>query len=370
LPAAAAKWEVGTVEPLQGGQYSSIRVDRYGNAHVSTFSPNTHSLWYGFWDSGAKRWFGTQVDGCSGWTSLALDSQQRPHISYLEWGTGRLKYAHWDGKTWQKQPVMIQAQVVSYSTSIALDAQDRPRISLYEEFGLGLVKTRLRFVSWNGEYWELRTVDSDEGSGKFNCLALNSAGLPRIAYGNVAYQNASLRFAQWNGRGWEVEILEGEGQPGTSMYSVALVVDAADVPHITYTDYKNRLVKYAVKRNGKWHMEVVDSLAIAGYPDRNGLALDNDGNVYISYDDAGNGLLKMAYQKGGRWFSEVVESDHSGFTSCLRVTDDSIWMTYSDPTGEMLRCARCQLPRPARGALGNPGSSMPAKEKEEKKDRW
>lgn len=370
LPLSATEWQQGRVPSAQGGQYSSIRLDKYGNAHVSSHSPLTHSLTYSFWDSRIKRWFGTRVDSGAGWTSLALDSKQRPHIAYHEWGTGRLKYAYWDGTTWQKQPIMVPAERIGYAASLALDADDRPRISFYEEFGLGLVKTRLRFVSWNGQYWELRTIDSDEGSGKFQSLALNSAGWPRIAYANVRSETAGLRFAYWDGRQWVTEILEGGSRAPMPMYSVGMALDASDVPHITYCDYKSRLVKYAVKRNGAWHKEVVDSLGVVGYPDQNGIALDSDGNVYMSYDDAGSGTLKIAYQMNGKWVSEVIDRDQAGFTSCLRVDGDSLWLTYTDPTGESLMFGRSELPQRFRKSRSTAQDSATIAKKQENDNRW
>ena len=338
LPVQAADWRLGVVEGTKGGRYSSLQIDKYGNAHVCSYSPDNNALSYSFWDRAVNKWFTTVLDASSGFCSLALDSQQRPHISHIGYATGKPRYTYWDGSSWKAQTLRIPAtRVISYNTSIALDSDDHPNISFYEE---GL---RLRIVQWNGKFWETRTVDADQGSGKFNSIGI-SAGRLEIAYGNVEYKNASLRFARWNGQSWDVEYVEGEGMPGTSMWSVALTLDQGDVPHIAYTDVRNRLIKYAVKRGGKWDLQVVDTIAKVGYPDRNGIALDPQGNVYISYYDAGKGLLKLAYKKDQRWVSEVVDWNYSGFTSCLRIVDGSIWLTYSDETGEELRYARGVLP--------------------------
>jgi hypothetical protein len=334
----AGEWRMGVVEAAIGGRYSSLQVDKFGNAHVCSNSPANNTLAYAFWDRAANKWFTTVLDASSGFCSLVLDSQQRPHISYLGYGNGRLKYAYWTGDSWNKQVIEIKAtRIISYNTSIALDAEDHPSISCYEE---GI---RLRVVRWNGKFWETRTADNDQGSGKFNSMGMASGGYPEVAYGNVEYKNASLRFARWNGSAWDVEILEGEGRPGTSMWSVALLVDQADVPHIAYTDIEHRLIKYAVKRGGKWDLQIVDSIAGFGYPDRNGIAVDEHGNVYISYFDAGSGLLKLAYKKDQKWVNEVVDSQSAGITSCLRIVGDTIWLTYGDETGEGLRYARGSL---------------------------
>jgi hypothetical protein len=111
--------------------------------------------------------------------SLTLDSKQQPHISYVDHGTSRgarVRYAHWDGRSWKLQGMpLVNPGTFGYYTSIALDPKDNPTISFYDyadpdnHFIL-----RLRTFSWNGNYWEARTVDPEYGSGKFNSLATDS----------------------------------------------------------------------------------------------------------------------------------------------------------------------------------------------------
>ena len=44
-------------------------------------------------------------DNVGGYTSLALDSNEHPHISYHDWDNQTLKYATWDGQKWVTQTV-------------------------------------------------------------------------------------------------------------------------------------------------------------------------------------------------------------------------------------------------------------------------
>jgi hypothetical protein len=40
-------------------------------------------------------------------TSIAIDSSNRPHISYFTWG-GYLMYASWTGSAWEKTTLQVQ----------------------------------------------------------------------------------------------------------------------------------------------------------------------------------------------------------------------------------------------------------------------
>jgi hypothetical protein len=341
---SGVQWQIGVVDSGIGGEYSSLRLDKWGNAHVAYVDSNDANLKYAFWDHQLNKWFTTTLDRTRGFCSLALDSEQRPHISYLDYGDARVKYARWTGATWEKQSIPVRAKNISFYTSIALTLDDRPSITYYEYEGPdGEQELHLRNVTLSAGQWELRTVDSTPGSGKFNSIATDSRGYQQIAYGNVKYEDASLRYANWNGRSWSVEILEGAGQPGTSMWSVSLCVDKADRPHIAYTDVRNRLIKHAVKTNGKWNLEVVDSIRKEGYPDRNGIALDDAGNLYISYFDAGAGLLKLAHKEGRQWVTETVDRGFAGFTNSLQICQGAIWLTYSDQSRKDLKFARRML---------------------------
>jgi hypothetical protein len=336
----AAEWRGEVVDPA-AGMFSSMKFDTYGNAHLSYLDPSENLLRYAFWDRSLKKWFTTNLDKSAGFCTLVLDSRQHPHISYHAWGGG-LMYAHWDGSLWQKQKISIAAREIAFYTSIALDKNDNPSISFYETIaGDNSLVVRLRTATWNGKFWAVTTVDSTKGSGKFNSIAVDSGGHAHVAYGNVNYENASLRYAYWNGESWKTQILEGAGIPGSSCWSVSMILDKTDTPHITYTDIPHGLVKYATKKDGSWRLEVVDSLAGHGYPDRNAIVLDDQGNPYISYYDAGVGVLKVAHRQGQKWVTEVV--DRGGLQSSLQIDHGVIWVTFGDEIGSRLNCARRPL---------------------------
>jgi len=350
LPAAAAAvatgsaWQIDLVDQTGPGKSSSLKIDKNGNVHVAYVVDDggTYPLKYAFWDHALKRWFVMAVAQNSGACSLALDSKQRPHISFVDYGTAsgsKLRYAYWDGAAWQKQAIPLNSDIIAYFNSIALDANDRPSISFYEYRGPkeSEIKIRLRMVTWTGEYWQVRTIDGEEGSGKFNSMAIDASGRIHIAYANVSANTAGLRYALWNGAAWKTEIVDTAPQNNGDAvgYSTCLALDKDGDPHIAYMNESNPGLKYAVHKGGQWRIFAVERLARIGYPDRNSIAVDENGRPYISYYDAGRGILRLAHVSGQKWMIETVDGNGAGFTSSVAIHDGAIWISYADDAGAL-----------------------------------
>ena len=359
--APASVWQIGTIDTDGAGRFSSLKIDKNGNAHVAYIAEgDDNTLKYGFWDHELKRWFTMSLRKGAMFCSLALDSKQRPHISYSDVGAAKgtkVRYVYWDGSAWKERPILVRSDVIGYYTSIVLDPNDYPTITYYEYEGPGGgAALRLHAVSWNGMYWEGRTIDATRGSGKFNFLISGPQGRLQVAYADVDAMNASLRYGYWNGQSWVTEILEGIQTPFYAQ-AVAAAVDTTGAPHIVYTDTLHKLVKYATRRGDKWELQVVDTILKEAYPDRNGIALDAEGRPYVSYYDAGAGRLKLAYREGSKWISETVDENNAGFCSSLQIFDGTIWVTYADEGFGTLKFARQPLPgadSPARNGAPAP----------------
>jgi len=359
----AHQWTIETVDVHGSGRYTSLKIDQKGNVHVA-YVPEIggHPLRYAFWDQSIKKWFTMQVTSIASFCTLALDSKQYPHISYADHGSGlgcKLRHAYWDGTSWKIVPIDVQAgAVVAYYTSIALDAKDNPFFSFYDYADpTNTFRLRLRAVFWMGSFWEALTADPQGGSGKFNSIAVDSKGHPQIAYANVKYETSSLRYASWDGKAWKTEILDGISGP-LPVYSVSMVLDKNDNPHIAYTDVQRRLLKYATRSgNGPWKIQALDTVLGPAYPDRNGIALDSEGNPYISYYGERMGVLKVAYRQNGKWMIETVDRDYAGFTSSLGIDRDTLWLSYADDGEGVMKVAHRTL-EPSVPAVPTPTSQM------------
>lgn len=347
-----AEWKIEMVDQGAPGDFSSMKVDKEGNLHLAytMVDGNRYPLRYSFWDHNVKRWFTMTVAEGAGSCTLALDSSQHPHIAYADWGGssgGKLHYVSWNGSGWQSEPIQINADIIGYYSALALDGKDNPSISFYEYRGpLGTdLKIRLRVVAKRQGHWEVETVDPQEGSGKFNSMASDAAGHLFLAYANVGAGTAGMRFAYWDGKKWIREIVDGpEQNRGESLgFGSFVTLDRQGNPHVTYLNESTNQVRYAVKKNGRWQIHVLDRVSAYGALDRNAVALDDDNRAYVSYYDAGAGILKLAYQDGKNWLSEVVDSNGSGYTSSMQIDRGVIWISYADHVNGGIKVARREI---------------------------
>jgi hypothetical protein len=291
------------------GLYTSIGLDSNDRPHISYYDETEGDLRYVRWTG-----FGWLIDivDTSGdvglYTSIAVDSEDRPHISYYRKDSGDLKYAWHDGERFQIKTVDEVRDTGLYS-SIALDLNDKPFISYYEKS-----RGALKFAKLNGTMWETEYVDDWGDVGLYTSLALNSTGVPHISYYDKTH--GDLKYIKGNETGWnESRVIDGKGDVG--LYSsLALSVD--DVPYVSYYDKIRGDLKYATF--GDWYSTIqrVDRLGIVGL--YSSIALDSKGDPHISYYDKSNGVLKYASRRGFRWDrGSIQEVEGAGQYSSLAI---------------------------------------------------
>ncbi len=128
-----SKWQAQQVD-FAGGYYTSIIASECDTLHISYYNPSSRDLKYakGYYSSGSWGWT-TQVVDTQGdvgkWTSIAVCGNS-PHISYYDATNLCLKYAHFENGSWEIE--VVDSPKVGEYTSIALDTNGLPCISYYD----------------------------------------------------------------------------------------------------------------------------------------------------------------------------------------------------------------------------------------------
>ncbi len=226
--------------------------------------------------------------------SMAMDSTDQPRMVYHDATNGDLIYAYWSvgASRW----ITDTADFVGYTgrfASLALNSFDRPYMSYYD---VSSEKVKMAFISAIDAWVRVDVApvgflgDGISTAQAFTSIALDSAGVPHIAYYDDAY--GDLMFASWNGAGFNISTIDTGGVGVVVGKYASLAIDPlTDHRHICYYDETNRNLKYAFW-NGAWSIEVVDSIGDVGkFCD---IALDALGRPGISYYDASMGDLKYA----------------------------------------------------------------------------
>ena len=268
----------------------SLRVDRQGQPHIAYGGDQLYYAWF----DGTAWHDETVVDypGVGSYPSLALDSQDRPHISFFDAANEVVKYVKWTGNSWSFQTIGVSSVQTGSYTSIALDTNGRPYISYYDG-----VDNELKCVHWTGSQWVTQVVDTGYVIGEYNSIALDAADQPHISY--YDFSNQQLKYASWTGNLWETQLVNDQAGRYNS-----LSLDSDGNPHISYYDGAG-LLRYAYWDGSAWHTETVDT-SLDGYPISTSLALDVQGRPHIGYIDGQHQTVKYATWNGTSWDVQTV----------------------------------------------------------------
>jgi len=327
-------WDLQTIADSLGD--TSLGLDAFGNPHISfrDMIGGHPNLRYATW-TGSEWQVETVDSGEIGYiTSLAVDSNNLPHISYFDEYNMELKYVYWTGSSWS---IQIIPDANPYKSSLELDQNDSPHISsglsVYDPWSVywGYVD----YSTWNGTSWDVQEIES----GDFllvgtTSLALDSTGNPHIAYATHRpdFDDYKLKYAYWTDTGWIIQTVYSS----SAVWYLSLALDENDLPRIAYYD---GVLKYAAYDGTAWDINVVDQSGDVGhYPS---LAFDSINNPHISYYDVTNGNLKYAFWDNGIWNILTVDSigDVGMYTSLVLDENGNPHISYYDATNLDLKYA-------------------------------
>ena len=202
---------------------------------------------------------------------------------------------------WIIKTMTITANTQYHTLSFALDSKDRPHISYYDDSN-----EELEYGFYNGIIWAFNTIDSIGDCGVFSSISVDSNNHPHIGYlVRVNSTDWELRYAYSDGNDWQIETIDVGSD---EIWSVDLYVDSNDNPHIAYYDEPDRDVKYAYRTQDKWYIEDTCTNGTVKGPDKYAFVLDSNGNPHVSYLDYNNRSFKHAYRSKSNWHVTVVDS--------------------------------------------------------------
>jgi WD40 repeat protein len=169
-------WQIETVD-LEGkaGVDSSLAIAEDGTPHIAYVDGEACALKYATKADG--KWHTETLDRGGHTNSIRLDSTGRPVILYYNnWSpNGGLKYAWHDGMEWRLE--IIRADVAAcWYASLALDSEDRPHVAFHEK------DAGLRYAFEAEGVWQSETIEDGENVGAFNSIAVDDKGGVHVTY--------------------------------------------------------------------------------------------------------------------------------------------------------------------------------------------
>lgn len=309
-------WVIEIVDTGLVGEYT-CQVESKNMVHIAYFDHTHGDLKHA--QHGPNGWSIEEADqdGTVGqYLSAAIDTKGRIYLSYRDQGKNRLKMAFFDGNKWHFQFVDDEP-FASFDTSICVDPFGKVFIS-YFNFSHGYLKLATR----DQGQWKTEIVDDGGGQstsvGGFSSAKLDSKGRIHVSY--IDSSNGLLKYAVRENENWNIEVADDSEFVGNF---TCLAIDKYCNPYISYTVDKSPNkpdLWLARKVDGKWVNELVDTQEIAG--NYNSIAVDQKGNIYISYSAMSH--LKLASCVEGRWTIEVIDPQGTATYTSLLIDEDGM----------------------------------------------
>ena len=307
----------------------SVVLDSTNGAHLS-FYESPHGVFYSA--PTGSTWATTNAYTSGSKPAVAVDGNDRPHLSYIDTGssTSELRHAWWTGSAWTSETVVADADLGGH-TAIAVTSDDLPRIAFKNNnTGFWLASLVSDFDN-DGmpDYWEelhgFLTNDMADATGDPDMDLLDNLGEYRAEThprdpdsDNDTFNDKQEIDAgtdpnddqHFPGTGWSVEVVD-DGH-----YDVALALTAAGQPRIAYLGPSQDL-RYAA--SGSWTIENVETNVTTGGPFALGLQMDTNDNPHIVYGP--EGMLTYT-TRDGTWSNEVfVNQDGWGYQADFALDD-------------------------------------------------
>lgn len=239
-----------------------------------------------------------------GRTSIALDASGAPQVAYLGLD-GRPWHAIEDGGEWRRTLVEAASGAAEF-VSLAIDSQGLPVVAFRKTSGGG-AGLRIGVLGGWGAIWSTRAIDCAPGAGAFAAVALDAnddvhathydANLRDFRYATDAVTPAPpLAFA------FDLATEVVAGAVSGAGADAEMILDAAGAPHVAFRSESASQIVYAKKTGGAW---IVENVSVPNPPvgPNVSLALDANNRPHILYHQDGGESIRIARRSATAWQS-------------------------------------------------------------------
>ncbi|MHC1709459.1 MAG: fibronectin type III domain-containing protein [Methanomassiliicoccales archaeon] len=353
------------------GKHNSIAVDATGKVHISYFDNTNQDLKYASGNLGS--WTVSSVDsiGVVGEYNSLVCVGNEVHIIYLDYSNNTLKHATSTGTSWALE---IAAEDVGLGSSLAtyngklyaayvsedfkmycavkngtawsleevdvsssyakeLDIAVTDGTAFISYFDTNTRDLKVATRSSNG-IWTPVVVDDTTLVGSWSAACGDSTGRMHVTY--YDFLNQDLCYAVFDGATWSLAKLDESGGVCS-----AVVSDDNNKQHIFYIDLviAQTPLSYITNSGAKWVATTIDNQGDVG--EQSSIAVDADGFVHIAYYDDTNGSLNYANNVEG-WNIVVVDNSSNQVGMYPSIALDSegfVHISYYDYVNQDLRYA-------------------------------
>ncbi len=250
-----ASMSTAITDQLVGGPYSSLAIDDEDRLHISYFDRGANKLMYGTKPPDG-RWSFEEITmydfNVTGRTAIALGPDGRVHVLYTAnyhtanpypYQDMHYVYRNTDG-TWA--PVMNRiTSMVEGPFSMTIDQEGGVHIAFTMNYWTQAtvsydVRVYYGHLDESGE-WTFRQPFEEGYMGRFPSIAVDPEGVVHIS-GHCEIHDALKYYHRTTDGTWRMFTLEDTNDTGRH---TSLVLDASGQSHIAYYDYHYERVKYA-----------------------------------------------------------------------------------------------------------------------------
>jgi hypothetical protein len=333
---AQADWTISTIDS-EGymGEYSSIAIDSNNKVHISYIDYTNWDLKYATNASGSCVTSTIDSEGYMGeYSSIAIDSNNKVHISYIDSASNKrdLRYATNISGSWVTSTIVSEGWAAH--SSIAIDSNNKVHIS-YEDWS----SNDLKYTTNASGSWVTSTIDSEGNVGYYTSIAIDSNNKVHISYRDGT--NKDLKYATNSSGSWVTSTIDSE------VYDVeytSIAIDSNNKVHISYYEYACDL-KYATNASGSWVTSRILHSDDVCWGEYSSIAIDSNNKVHISHhQDEPDGTyyaLKYATNASGSWVMSTIDSggDVGAYTSIAIDSNNKVHISYFDQTNADLKYA-------------------------------